>query len=133
MQTCKKVLCRERLRHISRPFSWVDPRLIRDGWLGDCSPTAWALYLFWVTAADANGLSYYSDKSVARHLGITLEVVRAGRSELVRCGVLAYDAPFVQVLSLDRHVKADRKTFRSESAVHIGDVLRSMAAKGGGL
>ena len=132
MQASKKVLCRERLRRVRRPFSWVDPRLVRHEWLAGCSPTAWALYLFWVTAADADGLSYYSDKSVARHLGITPEAVRAGRAELVRCGVLAYDAPFVQILSLDRPVKADCKTVRTESAVQIGDVLRSMA-EGGGL
>jgi hypothetical protein len=132
MQRSKKVLCRERLRRVSRPFSWVDPRLIRDKWLSGCSPTAWALYLFWITAADAQGLSYYSDKSVARYLGITLEAMRAGRAELIRSGVLAYDAPFIQVLSLDRPVKTDRKTFKAEPAALIGDVLRSMA-KGGGL
>jgi hypothetical protein len=133
MHAIKKVLCHERLRRVSRPFSWVDPRLVRDDWLADCSVTAWALYLFWVTAADAQGLSYYSDKSVARHLRITPAAVQSGRAELIRSNLLVYEAPLVQVLSLDRRTPIrPRDDVKPGCAIHIGDVLRSMV-QGGGL
>jgi len=117
----------------------VDARLIREGWLDGCSPTAWALYLFWVTVADAQGLSYYADESVARHLGITPAAVRSGRKELIDVGLLAYDAPLVQVLGLDKRVVAPVSSDssrslatikRAEDAVWIGDILRPMVHGG---
>ena len=101
MSLQKRVLCSQRLRRVRRPFGWVDARLIREDWLRDCSPTAWALYLFWVTVADAQGLSYYADQSVAQRLRIPAEAVSTGRAELLRAGLLAYEPPLVQVLSLD--------------------------------
>ena len=125
MRAYKKVLCLERLRRVHRPFGWVDTRLIREDWLGDCSPTAWALYLFWVTVADAQGLSYYSDESVARRLRITVSAVNSGRAELMRAELLAYESPLVQVLALERPADKRAKLIGTESAVLIGDLLRS--------
>lgn len=125
MPACKKVLCWERVRRVHRPFGWVDARLIREDWLQDCSLTAWALYLFWVTVADAQGLSYYTDASVARRLRITPADVSAGRAELIRAGLLAYEAPLVQVLALERTAIGRDKTTGAEGAVLVGDVLRA--------
>ena len=64
----KRVLCPERLRHVPHRFSWIDQRLVRDGHIVRCGPQALALYLLLVTVADAQGLSYYSDKTAARLL-----------------------------------------------------------------
>ncbi len=134
MYAPKRVLCSERLRRVRRPFGWVDSRLIREDWLRDCSPTAWALYLFWVTVADAQGLSYYADRSVAHCLRITAEAVSTGRTELIRAGLLAYEPPLVQVLSLERRMPrtsppqpplGQEGLHRPEGAVFVGDVLRS--------
>jgi hypothetical protein len=103
--------------------------------------------LFWVTVADAQGLSYYSDESVAHRLRITPEAVSASRVELVRAGLLAYEPPLVQVLSLERRMsgkspqrppvcsEASEQVCRDgiggpEGAVFIGDVLRSWAQGG---
>lgn len=124
MQVSKRVLCPERLRRVSRPFSWVDVRLIREERLKGCSPTAWGLYLFWVTVADAQGLSYYSDTSVSRRMEISLEAVATARSELIRAGLVAYEVPLVQVLALDREMSARRS---SAAGILLGDVLRSLA------
>jgi hypothetical protein len=54
----KRVLCPERLRHVPHRFSWIDQRLARDGHIVRCGPQALALYLLFVTVADAQGLSY---------------------------------------------------------------------------
>jgi hypothetical protein len=137
MSLQKRVLCSQRVRQVRRPFGWVDARLIREDWLRDCSPTAWALYLFWVTVADAQGLSYYADQSVAQRLHISAQTVNAGRAELLRAGLLAYEPPLVQVLSLDRYPQ-DAKTpgnspsacgqkGKTEDAVLLGDLLRAWA------
>ena len=66
----KRVLCPERLRHVPHRFSWIDQRLVRDGHIARCGPQALALYLLLVTVADAQGLSYYSDKTAARLLSL---------------------------------------------------------------
>ena len=62
----KHLLRPDRLRQIPPSFSWVDHRLVRHEHLRHTGPVAWALYLFLVTVADAEGLSYYSDASIVR-------------------------------------------------------------------
>ena len=110
-------------------FSWVDHRLIRDECLGGCSLEAWALYLFLVTVADAEGLSYYAEPSLQRRLGISAAQLVRAREELIRRELLAYAAPLYQVLSLDRPLGAAELRGRSNTAeaVSIGEVLRSLA------
>lgn len=123
----KRVLCPERLRRVSRPFGWVDSRLIREERLKGCSPTAWGLYLFLVTVSDAQGLSYYADESVARRMGVAVDSVSSARAELLRAGLVVYEAPLVQVLALDRTPTPIRRAMPSDEGVLMGDVLRSLA------
>ena len=51
--------------------------------------------------ADAEGLSFYGDGAIAGLLGWPEAQVRAARAELVRAGLVAFQAPLYQVLSLD--------------------------------
>ena len=91
----------ERIRKVPSQFSWVDHRLVRDRYLESCTHPAAALYLFLVTVADSQGLSYYSDPSTMTRLsmdGLTLE---EARRNLIRAGLIAYQKPLYQVLSLD--------------------------------
>lgn len=99
--TIKRVLVHERVRRIPAQFSWLDHRLVRDRHIERCDAPACALYLFLVTVADAQGLSYYSEASLAKRL--SLELVRLGRAraDLVRLGLIAYESPLYQVLALD--------------------------------
>jgi hypothetical protein len=100
MRTCKRVLCPQRLRKPPARFSWVDHRLVRDRYICRCGPEALALYLLLVTVGDAEGLSYYADPTVAELLSMTPAGVAAARRELVQAGLLAYQRPLYQVLSL---------------------------------
>jgi len=97
----KPIVCPERIRKVPSQFSWVDHRLVRERHICGKSPYALGLYLFLCTVADAQGLSYYSDPSVSKLLGYEIERLEAARSELIRCGMVAYRAPFYQVLSLE--------------------------------
>jgi hypothetical protein len=97
----KRVLQPERLRRIPKQFSWIDQRLVREGHIQRCGTGALALYLFLLTVADHEGLSYYGARSIARYLSINEEAVTAARAELIREGLIAYQAPLYQVLALD--------------------------------
>jgi hypothetical protein len=97
----KRVLCPERLRHVPQRFSWIDQRLVRDDHIARCGPQGLVLYLLLVTVADAQGLSYYSDKTAARLLSLNQAQLREARCSLLAAGLIAYEAPLYQVLSLE--------------------------------
>ena len=97
----KTLLIPSRRRRVPRQFSWIDQRLVRERHLGRCTSDALALYLFLVTVADAEGLSFYGDGSIASLLGWSEGQVPQARAGLVRAGLIAFEAPLYQVLSLD--------------------------------
>jgi anti-sigma factor RsiW len=97
----KQVPCPERVRRVPAHFSWVDHRLVRERYLEQCDAHAAMLYLFLVTVADAQGLSWYSDESVARRLSMDAQRLRRSRSDLMRIGLIAWVRPVYQVLALD--------------------------------
>lgn len=101
MKIEKQILCAQRLRRTPASFSWVDHRLVRDGYLQRAAAPAWALYLVLVTVGDEHGLSYYSDHSLARLLSLTEPEIIAARRTLVAVGMIAYAAPLYQVLALE--------------------------------
>ena len=102
--TIKRVLDWQRVRRIPAQFSWLDQRLVRDRHLERCDAPACALYLFLVTVADAQGLSYYADASIAKRLSMQPARVGQARADLVRLGLIAYESPLYQVLALDAPV-----------------------------
>ena len=97
----KRVLCPERLRKIPPQFSWVDHRLVRENYFTRCEHSAWALYLFLVSIADVDGLSYYSDASLMRRLKLDPVQLSASRQQLLQVGLIAYAKPLYQVLGLE--------------------------------
>lgn len=97
----KRLLDARRMRKApSRGFGWIDHRLLRDGYLGRCSSTSLALYVLLVCASDAQGLSYYSDYRIAELLRLEPSVLREARRELIGLGLIAYQKPLYQLLSL---------------------------------
>ena len=128
----KRILCRERVRRVPRAFSWVDHRLVRDGHISRCSHEALALYLFLITVADADGLSYYSGAAVCRFLNMDQAILAKVRTELCEAGLLAYSSPLYQVLSLEEtggavRVKSQPARRGSCEVVSIGDILGQRA------
>jgi hypothetical protein len=97
----KRVLRPERLRRVPAQFSWVDQRLVRDGYLERCDAPALALYLLLVTVADAQGLSYYGDATICRLLSLDSARLERARRDLMAVGLIAYRRPLYQVLALD--------------------------------
>jgi hypothetical protein len=100
----KRVLRPDRLRRVPPQFSWIDQRLVREGYLARCDVHALALYLALVIVADAHGLSYYGEGSLTRLLSMPLAGLRKARADLMRLDLIAYEAPIYQVLGLDAPV-----------------------------
>lgn len=96
----KRVLDAKRLRRIPTQFSWIDQRLVREHYIERCDAPALALYLFLVTVADHHGLSYYGEAALCRCLSLDELAVRQARRMLIGAGLIAYEAPLYQVLSL---------------------------------
>ena len=66
----KTLINPDRIRKVPKQFTWIDGRLVRDGYLQQCNHGAAALYLFLVTVSDARGVSYYGDNSVCKQLSM---------------------------------------------------------------
>jgi hypothetical protein len=99
----KKHLIRpDRLRQVPTGFSWVDHRLVRQNYIERCDCIDLALYLFLITVSDAQGLSYYSDQAICRRLRIEPAALIAARVHLQKAGLVAYQKPLYQVLSLEQ-------------------------------
>ena len=100
----KRLISPHRRRKVPAQFSWVDHRLVRDNHISKCSPEALALYLFLVTVADAEGLSYYSDRKAAPLLGLD----RVLASDL-RVGILLREPPISTFPRCTSRAKLTRK------------------------
>lgn len=116
----KHVILPNRLRKVPKSFSWIDHRLISDGYIERLCHGSAALYLFLVCAGDENGLSYYGDKSIMEKLSMDGRTLEKARSELIRAGLVAWQKPVYQALCLE-HSGKDRA---SGSPIGLGDILK---------
>lgn len=133
MKIKKRILCPQRLRRIPGQFSWIDQRLVRDRYLQRCDHGALALYLVLVTVADAEGLSYYSDASLERTLNMEHAQLLSARHQLCHAGLLVYDKPLYQVLSLELPLEAGgvaEPAARSGQTLPVADILRRIVGGG---
>jgi len=111
----------DRIRKIPTQFSWVDQRLVREGLIESISHPAAALYLFLITVADSQGLSFYSDASVKSLLSMDASTLNEARGNLITLGLIAWQKPFYQVLPLDPEHRSPR-----EQPLSMGQILKQM-------
>jgi len=123
--TRKRPICSDRIRTIPEQFSWLDHRLVRDHHIERLSHEAAALYLFLVTVADCQGLSYYSDVSLCERLIMDVPTLASARICLAKAGLVAYKKPLYQVLSLGSRQPEARCTVSGE-AMSIADILKGL-------
>lgn len=115
----------QRQRRIPPHFSWIDHRLVRDGHVRGRSAPALALYLFLVTVADADGLSWYSDAGLCQQLSWSGPQLQTARAELQQAGLIAYRRPLVQVLDLAPALApATPLPRRAGEATSMGEILQ---------
>jgi hypothetical protein len=118
-----------RVRKPPRQFSWLDQRLVRDRYLERCSHQAAALYLFLVSVADGQGLSYYSDPSVMKRLSMDARVLSEARENLIGVQLIAYEKPLYQVLPLDSEGQLLPSQTRTpmDQPMSFGQILKKIA------
>ncbi len=83
-------------------YGIVDRRLLFDRHLHRMSHKGMVLYLFLVLAADREGRSYYSDRSVGEILRLSPTMLDGARSELIKAGLIDYRRPYWWVKTLSR-------------------------------
>ena len=129
----KRLLRPDRLRQVPPSFNWVDHRLVRDHYIERCDCTSLALYLFLVTVSDVQGLSYYSDASLCRRLKIDPLELSAARAQLEKAGLVAFEKPLYQVLSLDTATlpPASGTAQRAGQPLSAADILKRLSQGGG--
>jgi len=118
----KRVLNPGRLRKVPLQFSWIDHRLVQENYFVRCNHAAWALYLFLVSVGDAQGLSYYSEASLMRRLNLDGLALSASRRQLIQAGLIAYESPLYQVLSLEPELAGAR----CSGPMQVGQLLRQV-------
>jgi hypothetical protein len=127
----KRPLSFSKLRKVPRQFSWVDQRLVRERYIDQLSPEACALYLFLVTVADAQGLSYYAERSLCRRLSMDPLALHQARRALIQLGLVAYDHPLYQVLALEtapqRPVPETPRMTASDTPMALKDIFKHIA------
>ncbi len=117
MRTVKQLLRPERLRQVPEQFSWVDQALVQRHVIDRCEARAAALYLFLITVADAQGLSYYGEPTLARRLHLSHEELVAARQQLIDIDLIAYQAPLYQVLAFPGTAPTPRTTASTPAPV----------------
>jgi len=81
-------------------FSWIDRRLVRDGFLDDLAGPEILLYLFLCAVSDRHGLSFFGDRRIARMLKMSEATIGHARRRLEQKGLILYRSPLYQVLLL---------------------------------
>ena len=120
----KQLLSLAQLRKVPKQFSWVDQRLVREHYIDALSHQACALYLFLLTVADAQGLSYYSEPTLRQRLSLSQATLHQARQELIARHLVAYRRPLYQVLALGPHdTQGTDRPFCDEDTVDIKAVF----------
>lgn len=100
----KKILRHDRVRRISRGFSYIPHEFIMGGYLESLNQKELLFYLFLVLVSDRNGLSYYSYDRICTTLGMDIDDYIEARNSLIDKDLLAFDGTVFQVLSLPEKV-----------------------------
>lgn len=87
-------------------FSWIDRRFVRDCFVKLLPRETILLYFFLTLVSDAQGLSFYSDRSMGKLLKLNAEELTQSRSRLVGQDLILYRYPLYQVLPLPTQAKS---------------------------
>jgi len=98
----KQPIVAERIRRISGSFSWIDHRLLTDGFLTSMSRHEILLYFFLILVGDKNCVSFYSYDRICQLLKIELDEYIQARNLLLKRSLIAFQQGRFQVLELPR-------------------------------
>lgn len=111
-----------RIRRITGSFSWLDHRLVTQGFLETMTSIEMLLYFFLVLVGDKNGVSFYGYDKICRLLKLNAENYIQARNGLLDKSLIAFDGQGFQVLALpqlpaktsEQNAGSSRATFSSQ-------------------
>jgi hypothetical protein len=126
-----------RLRKITGSFSWIDHRLLHEGYLAAMEPAEMLLYFFLVLVGDRNGISFYSYDKICVLLKIDVERLLTARAKLIDKSLIAFEDGRYQVLQLPArprrsaeargHRPAEPTSRRQQDFVAFAELVQQLA------
>jgi hypothetical protein len=77
-----------------------------------------------VTVGDTRGLSYYGDESIMNQLSMDGIILEKARENLIHIGLIAWQVPLYQVLSLEVSFKQPLARSVMDKPLSLGDILK---------
>lgn len=102
----------------AKSYGIVDRRLLFDRYLNRMSHKGMALYLFLILAADREGRSFYSDRSIEEILRMSSSDLAEAGTELVEAGLVDYRRPYFWVKTLSTPRSQRRAVTKSPDIRH---------------
>lgn len=102
MMISKQPIIVERIRKISGSFSWLDHRLLTQGFLTAMTSHEMLLYFFLVLVGDKHGVSFYSYDKICQVLKLELADYIQARDRLIQRSLIACHQGRFQVLELPK-------------------------------
>lgn len=96
----KEPIIYDRIRKISGSFSWIDHRILSNGFLNAMSHNEILLYFFLILVGDKNGMSFYGYDKICNLLKIEADDYTQARNLLIKRSLVAFDKGRFQVLAL---------------------------------
>lgn len=81
----------DRVRKITGSFSWLDHRLLTQGFVATMTRDELLLYFFLVLVGDRAGVSFYSYDKICTLLKIEVDTLLQARAGLLTKALLAFD------------------------------------------
>ena len=119
----------DRIRKITGSFSWLDHRLLGDGFLAAMSSEEMLLYFFLVLVGDRQGLSFYGYDKICQLLYFEIERFIRVRNQLIAKSLVAYDKELYQVLQLPKksvRTRPSAETGRMGESLSMADIFKRL-------
>jgi hypothetical protein len=122
----KQPIVPERIRKISGSFSWIDHRILTDGFLNAMTSHEILLYFFFVLVGDKNGVSFYSYDKICQLLKIELADYIKARDLLLKRSLIACHQGQFQVLELPKQQIQVNEPQRSDEFRSLKTIFQAL-------
>jgi len=121
------------IRRISGSFSWIDHRLLSDGFLSAMAAEEILLYFFLTLVGDKNGVSFYGYDKICQFLKMDVDRFVWARDQLIDKSLIACENGRFQVLQLPekskRPVIVHKVIPRNREIKSLGEIFKQMACE----
>lgn len=123
-----------RVRQITGSFSWLDHRLLTDGFVATMTREELLLYFFLVLVGDRAGVNFYSYDKICTLLKIDADTLLEARAGLIAKALIAFDGTRYQVLQLPARPalvsRVDRQPSRGGEFRALAEILNHVRERG---